>query len=81
MSHLKAGEYKVEWNGSGPNVQVAFFEHGKQVATTPATLKTNDKQVTQDDFEINTTASNVNVLREIDFGRQEQALVFPKVGT
>jgi hypothetical protein len=22
-AHLKAGEYKVEWNGSGPNVQVS----------------------------------------------------------
>ena len=76
-AHLKAGEYKVEWNGSGPNVQVSFLQHGRPVATVPATLKTNDKQVTQDDFAIHTTASNVNLLREIDFGHQREALIFP----
>ena len=27
--HLKAVEYKVEWNGSGPNVEVRFLQHGK----------------------------------------------------
>jgi hypothetical protein len=54
---------------------------GKQVATTPATLKTNDKQVTQADFAMRTTASNVKVLREIDFGHQKEALIFPKAGT
>jgi len=27
--HLKAGEYKVEWNGSGRNVEVRFLQHGK----------------------------------------------------
>jgi hypothetical protein len=77
---LKAGTYKVEWNGAGPNVQVAFLEHGKQVATAPATLKTNDKQITQDDYLIRTTATNVKALREIDFGHQKEALVFSTAG-
>ena len=42
---------------------------------------TNDKQVTQDDFAIHTTASKVDALREIDFGHQKEALVFPKAGS
>lgn len=80
-AHLKAGTYKVEWNGSGPNVEVAFLEHGKQVATAPATLKTNDQQITKSDYTIQKTASNAKVLKEIDFGHQKEALLFPKSGT
>jgi hypothetical protein len=81
QTHLKAGTYKVEWSGSGPSVQVAFLQHGKQVATAPATLKTNDHAITQDDYTIRTTAANAKVLREIDFGHQKEALVFPKAGS
>lgn len=80
-AHLKAGMYKVEWNGSGPQVQVAFLQHGKQVATAPATLKTNDQQITNDDYMIRKTASNAKLLREIDFGHQKEALVFPNAGS
>lgn len=80
-AHLKAGSYKVEWNGSGPNVRVAFLQNGKQVATAPATLKTNDQQITKSDYTIQKTASNGKVLREIDFGHQKEALLFPKAGS
>jgi len=42
---LTPGSYKVEWQGAGPAVQVEFLRYGKTVATAPATLKTNDKEV------------------------------------
>ena len=77
-AHLTPGTYRVEWQGNGPNVQVSFQRHGKTVATVPATLKTNDDQVTQD--AVLTSATNANadtrVLEEIDFGRQKEAVVF-----
>jgi len=79
-AHLKADTYKVEWNGSGPNVRVAFLLHGKQVAIAPATLKTHD-QINPDDYMIRQTASNAKVLREIGFGHQKEALLFPKAGS
>jgi len=45
---LTPGTYKVEWQGPGPAVQVEFLQYGKTVATAPATLKMNDKEVIQD---------------------------------
>jgi hypothetical protein len=45
---LKPGSHKVEWQGSGPVVQVSFEQNGKTLVTVPATLKTAKNQATQD---------------------------------
>src|SRR5258708_19929247 len=63
-AQLKPGNYKVEWQGTGPDIQVTFLQNGKTVATVPATLKTNDAQGTQD--QILTTSSH-NTLIELHF--------------
>ncbi|HEY4780332.1 MAG TPA: hypothetical protein VIH54_00850 [Chthoniobacterales bacterium] len=74
-TQLKPGNYKVEWQGEGPTVQVSFQRNGKTVLTAPATLKTNDAEVTQDAIKIE-TSTDTSTLKEIDFGHQKQALVF-----
>ena len=74
--HLRAGQYKVEWRGAGPRVEVNFVRNGKTIATVPATLHTNDAQARQDDIETRQSASNQNVLQEIDFGHQKESLTF-----
>jgi hypothetical protein len=33
---LKAGEYKLQWDGSGPNVEVSIMQGKKVVAKVPA---------------------------------------------
>jgi len=38
-TQLKPGDYKLEWSGSGPDVQVTFLRNNKAVATVPATLE------------------------------------------
>jgi hypothetical protein len=76
-TQLEPGTYKVEWQGTGPDTQVTFLRHGKTVATAPATLKTNDSQVTQDDI---VTDSTNKTLREIDFSHDKQSLVFQSSG-
>ncbi len=73
---LRAGHYKVEWQEAGPRVEVNFVRNGKTVATVPATLRTNDGQVTQDDVITRQSASNHNVLQEIDFKHEREALTF-----
>jgi hypothetical protein len=70
---LEPGNYKVRWEGTGPDVQVTFLSHGKAVATVPGTLKTNDSQVTEDAIQTDSTSKTLN---EIDFGRDKEALVF-----
>src|SRR5258708_801380 len=72
---LKPGNYKVEWQGTGPAVQVSFQQSGKTVVTVPGTLKTNDDQVTQDAIVTEATGAR-QTLKEIDFRRLKQALVF-----
>jgi hypothetical protein len=73
---LRAGNYKVEWQGTGPRVEVNFMRNGKTIATVPAMLRTNDSQAKQDDIETRQSASNQNVLQEIDFGHQKESLTF-----
>jgi hypothetical protein len=36
---LQAGEYTIEWNGPGPNVQVNFSRGNKTIATVAATVQ------------------------------------------
>jgi hypothetical protein len=73
---LQPGNYKVEWQETGPAVNVRFLHNGTLVAMVPGTLKTNDKQVTQDDIVTQITSGDKRVLTEIDFGHQKEALVF-----
>ena len=35
---LKAGDYKLEWEGTGPSVEVSIMQGKKVVAKVPATL-------------------------------------------
>src|ERR1700686_5295983 len=69
-TQLKPGNYKVEWQGTGPAVQVSFQHNGKTVVTVPATLKTNDDRVTQDAIVTEATSGNAVRLKEIQFGHQ-----------
>ena len=37
-TQLKPGDYKVEWDGSGPNVEVSILQGKNVIAKTPAHL-------------------------------------------
>jgi len=75
-TRVTPGSYKVEWQGRGPAVEVSFSQYGKTVVTVPGTLKTNDDQVKQDAIVTEATSADTSTLKEIDFGRQKEALVF-----
>lgn len=70
---LQPGTYKVAWKGTGPTVEVDFWQNRKVVATTSAKLQNN-----QSGYESAVQTSDVNsgsaILREIDFKNSE--LVF-----
>jgi hypothetical protein len=36
---LQPGEYRIEWNEPGPDVQVSFSQGNKTIAVVPATLQ------------------------------------------
>jgi hypothetical protein len=75
-TQLKPGSYKLEWQGSGPVVQVSFEQNGKTLVTAPATLKTAENQLTQDAVTLDNTSADISTLKEIDFSRQKESLVF-----
>ena len=75
-TRLKPGNYKVEWHGTGPAVQVSFEQNGKTLVTVPGTLKTNDDQVKQDAIVTEASGAGTSTLKEIDFRHLKQALVF-----
>jgi len=79
-TQLKPGSYEVEWQGTGPEVQVNFVRDGKTIATAPGTLKTNDARVVQDDIVIDATSANTKTLEEIDFAHNKESLVFEQSG-
>jgi hypothetical protein len=79
-TQLKPGKYDVQWQGSGPEIQVSFLHDGKIVATVPGTLKTNDPQVTEDDIVTDTTSGNAKTLKEIDFSHNKESVVFEQSG-
>jgi len=78
-TQLEPGSYQLVWQGTGPEIQVNFVRNGKTVAAVPGTLTTNDPQVTQNDVQID-TASNTKTLRQIDFSRNKESLVFAQNG-
>jgi hypothetical protein len=71
---LEPGNYKVEWQGSGPNVNVDILQGGKTVATTPATIV--GYTTGYDAVVTGPTADNPQklTLQEIDFGKQKEGL-------
>lgn len=77
-AQLNPGTYNVEWQETGPAVHVKFLQHGRTVATVPGMLKVNDAAVVHDGIVTETTTANRQVLREIDFGHQKEALAFGK---
>ena len=79
-AQLTPGNYKVQWQGTGPEIQVNFILDGKTVATVPGTLKTNDAQVVQDEIVTEETSANTKTLKEIDFSHNKEAVVFEQSG-
>jgi hypothetical protein len=75
-THLKAGNYKLEWTGTGNHVNLDIMEHGKTVATTPAKLVTKP---TPSPYNAVVTQPLKNKkgegIDEIDFNNRTEALV------
>jgi hypothetical protein len=64
---LPPGDYKVEWNGEGPNVEVNITEGKKTVASVPAQLVTVAEKKTTDGYASKKLDDGKNTLTEIFF--------------
>ena len=63
-AQLPSGQYKVTWEGNGPNVTVNFTKDKKTIATAPAKLVGNS--INEQAVETATAANHTTVLQAID---------------
>lgn len=73
---LVPGQYKVEWQGNGPNVKVNFLKSGKTVLTAPAKIEQLKTKAPYDAVVESTRKNGTKTIREIEWNNQSQALVF-----
>jgi hypothetical protein len=72
---IQPGTYKVEWNGTGPNVEVSILQGHKTVAQVPARIV--DKTYEQQAIVTHQTNSGANVLDQIQLKNKELDLNAP----
>ncbi len=71
---LKPGDYKVEWHGTGPTVNVDFLRDHKTVATTSAKVVAYTSGPDAFVTEPATGKSQNAMLKEVDFAKQKEGL-------
>jgi hypothetical protein len=74
-TQLKPGDYKAQWDGTGPEVQVKILKGKEVIATAPAKLI--DKQNASGTNAVTFgTGGSVRSLDQVDFNSGKQSLVF-----
>ena len=73
---LTEGQYQVQWEGSGPDVQVIILSRGKIVTTVPARLVELTRSGDSDATVWNENDDGTKSLSEIDFAGKKYALDF-----
>jgi hypothetical protein len=79
-TQLKPGSYKVEWNGTGNQVNVDILRHGKTIATVPAKLVQHANPSPYNAVVTDPGKNQVAHVREIDFSNRREALVLMPQG-
>ncbi len=71
---LNAGDYKVQWEGTGPNVEVSILKGKNVVAKTTAHVVDLPTAAAQDAAVTRTNSSGPNSLTTLRFGGKKVAL-------
>jgi hypothetical protein len=72
-TELQPGDYKLQWDGNGPDVQVKIVKGKDVVATVPAKLRQGPRGM---DAVTISGDDNGKKLEEVDFAGGRQSLVF-----
>ena len=75
-TQVPAGDYKVEWTGNAPDVQVQLTQHGKTVATAPAKLVENSQASPYSSVVLKDVTGESKAIDEIDFANRKEVLKF-----
>jgi hypothetical protein len=74
-TELKPGDYTLQWEGNGPDVQVKVLKGRNLVATVPAKLAQGRSERNADAITFR-TVSNVKTLDQVDFAGGKRSLLF-----
>lgn len=75
-TQLKPGDYKAEWSGTAPNVDVKILKGKDVVATAPAKLAENKASLGTNAVTLGPGNGTVKSLDEVDFNSGKQSLIF-----
>ncbi|MBZ5720759.1 MAG: hypothetical protein LAO03_10305 [Acidobacteriia bacterium] len=73
---IKAGDYTVQWEGSGPSVQVKILRGKKVVATSTANLVQQNAPSARDEVHLRVQDNGTRMVERIDFAKRGVSLVF-----
>jgi hypothetical protein len=71
---LSAGDYQLQWQGSGPNVEVNILRGKKVVATVPARLVDINQSPSSNASIVRKNADGSRTLTEVRFSGKKYAL-------
>lgn len=71
---LHPGDYKVEWNGAGPNVNLDIVQDGTTVATVPARVVAENTAHDHDGYVLLTAKNGGKSIEEIFFSGKKYDL-------
>jgi hypothetical protein len=77
---LNPGDYKVEWSGSGPNIQLNILQGRDTVATVPARVVTENTSNPQDGYILQPSKSGGQSIEEIFFSGTKYDLKIQPAG-
>ena len=75
-TQVAPGDYKVEWNGTGDNVQVNILKGKNVVATTQGKLVQLPEKAENNSVTTKADDNNTRALMEIQFDNRRESLVF-----
>ena len=80
-TQVAPGDYKVEWTGTGDNVQVNILKGKNVVATTEGKVVELPKKAENSSVTTRALDNNTRALMEIQFDNRTESLVFNQSGT
>lgn len=79
-TQLKAGDYKVEWDGTGPDVEISILQGKKVVAKVPAKIVELKTKAEANSTIVNNGTDGTATLAGVHFAGKTTALELPQGG-
>jgi hypothetical protein len=79
-TQLKAGDYKLEWEGTGPDVEVSIIQGKKVLAKVPAKVVELKTKAEANSAIVSNNTDGTSTLAGVHFAGKTTALELPKNG-